>query len=377
MRNESKKEYIEAVRSRYLSATKKEKEIILNEVCLTCGYNRKYAIRVLNKKEENKKRKKSGRKKKYDSPEIFEALKSIWISTNLICSKRLVVAIPLWIDFYEGKLSEKNKKLLCEISASSIDRLLKPIRSRYGKKGLATTKPGSLIKKKVPIRTNQWDETRCGFIEADTVAHCGSSVAGDFVYTVNTVDIATGWIESRAVWGKGQKGVFEAIKSIEEALPFKIRGFDSDNGSEFLNWHLLSYFTKRKKRVQFTRSRAYQKNDNAHIEGKNWTHIRQYFGYHRFDNIKIVDLMNDLYCNEWSLFFNFFIPSSKITEKQREGAKIIKKHDTPKTPFQRLLDSKDVPKKVKTQLIKKRKQLNPFLLQKSIVRKIKAILELV
>ncbi len=377
MCNKSKKEFIEAIRSRYLVSSKKQKQLILDEVCLVCHYNRKYAIRVLNHKEKTKKPKKAGRKKKYNDPEIFTALKSIWISTNLICSKRLKSVIPLWIDFYQGSLSEENKKLLIQLSASTIDRLLRPIKSRFRKKGLATTKPGSLIKKKVPIRTNQWDETRPGFIEADTVAHCGGSVSGSFVYTVNTVDIATGWIESRAIWGKGQKGAFEAIKSIEQTLPFKIRGFDSDNGSEFLNWHLLAYFTKRKRPVQYTRSRAYRKNDNAHIEGKNWTHIRQYFGYHRFDDIKIVDLMNDIYINEWSSFFNFFIPSSKTIEKQRVGAKVIKKLDQPKTPFQRVLESESVPKKVKTDLIKRNKQLNPFSLQKAIAEKIKMILKLV
>ena len=377
MCNKSKKEFIEAIRSRYLVSSKKQKQLILDEVCLVCHYNRKYAIRVLNQKEKTKKPKKAGRKKKYNDPEIFTALKSIWISTNLICSKRLKSVIPLWIDFYQGSLSEENKKLLIQLSASTIDRLLRPIKSRFRKKGLATTKPGSLIKKKVPIRTNQWDETRPGFIEADTVAHCGGSVSGSFVYTVNTVDIATGWIESRAIWGKGQKGAFEAIKSIEQTLPFKIRGFDSDNGSEFLNWHLLAYFTKRKRPVQYTRSRAYRKNDNAHIEGKNWTHIRQYFGYHRFDDIKIVDLMNDIYINEWSSFFNFFIPSSKIIKKQRVGSKVIKKLDQPKTPFQRVLESESVPKKVKTDLIKRSKQLNPFSLQKAIAEKIKMILKLV
>jgi hypothetical protein len=184
MSNQSTQEYLDVIRERYLSSSKAEKQIILNEVIETCGYNRKYLIRVLNRKKKVSLTKKSGRKKKYDAPEILSALKSIWKSTNLICSKRLKLAIPLWIDFYEEELSDKNRKLLCELSASSIDRLLKPIRHRFEKKGLSTTKPGSLIKKQVPIKTNQWDETRPGFIEADTVAHCGSSVAGSFVYTV-------------------------------------------------------------------------------------------------------------------------------------------------------------------------------------------------
>lgn len=377
MSKESKQEYLNAIRARYLSSSKEEKQIILNEVCATCGYNRKYAIRILNRNPVNKTAKKSGRKKKYNNPEILIAIKSIWKSTNLICSKRLKIVIPLWLPYYKGKLSSSNRKLLEEISPATIDRLLKPIRNKFKKKGLSTTKPGSLIKKQVPIKTNQWDETRPGFIEADTVAHCGDSIAGSFVYTVNTVDIASGWIESRAIWGKGQMGAFKAIESIENSLPFKVRGFDSDNGGEFLNWHLLAYFTKRKRPVEYTRSRAYKKNDNAHIEGKNWTHIRQYFGYHRFDNRKIVDLMNDIYLNEWSLFFNFFIPSSKIISKERIGSKIIKKYDKPKTPFQRLLDSKDISKKTKVILIDKHKQLNPFELQEAIEKKIIALLKFI
>ena len=201
MSKESKKEYLATIRERYLQSSKEAKKIILDEVCAVCGYNRKYAIRVLNKKPEKKTPQKAGRKKKYNHPEIITAIKTIWKATNLICSKRLKTAIPIWLPFYEGKLTEENRNLLYEISPATIDRLLKPIRSKFKKKGLSTTKPGSLIKKQVPIKTNQWDESRPGFIEADTVAHCGNSVAGSFVYTVNTVDIATGWIECRAIWG--------------------------------------------------------------------------------------------------------------------------------------------------------------------------------
>lgn len=378
MSGQSKKEYLATIKSRYKNAGKKEKEKILDEFCSNCSYNRKYAIRLLNAKDKRKKqKKKSGRKKKYHNEEILAFIKTLWRSTNLICSKRLKTAIPLWLPYYEGELSEGNRKLLLEISAATIDRLLEPIRKKYKKIGLATTKPGSLIKKQVPIKTNQWDEKKPGFIEADTVAHCGNSVAGQFVYTVNTVDIATGWIESRAIWGKGQKGCFEAIRSIEKTLPFKILGFDSDNGGEFLNWHLLSYFTKRKQPVKYTRSRSYQKNDNAHIEGKNWTHIRQYLGYMRFENPVIVDFMNDLYENEWSYYFNFFIPSVKLISKERIDAKQKKKYDLPKTPFHRLVESNILTAKKKKELIRRSKTIDPFKLQKILEMKIKNILRCV
>lgn len=277
MSNSAKKEYLEQIRKRYFTATKIEKSLILDEFCTVCGYNRKYAIRLISKKDQ-KLNKRKGRPKKYCNPAIVSFLKDLWVVTNLACSKRLKAAIPLWLPFYvfhyENSLSEKQRELLLEISPRTIDRLLKRLKSKYKKFGLSTTKPGSLLKKQVPIKLNQWDESIPGFIEADTVAHCGSSVAGQFVYTLNVVDIASGWTEQRALWGKGKTGVFEALKNIREYLPFKVLGFDCDNGGELLNYMLLEYFTGQKNPVQYTRSREYKKNDNAHIEEKNWTHVR-------------------------------------------------------------------------------------------------------
>jgi hypothetical protein len=239
MSHKAKAEYLREIRPRYKSASKLEKENILDEFCEVCRYNRKYAIRLLNKEEnpqedQKKKPKKLGRPRCYHNAVIEHFLKVLLRSTNMICSKRLKEIIPIWLPFYEEqysvKLNELNKKKILNISPATIDRILSKARKKYSKHGLATTKPGKLLKKHVPIKTNQWDETRPGFIEADTVAHCDNSVAGMFVYTVNTVDIATGWTEARAIWGKGEKSCLEAIKSIEESLPFKIKGFDSDNG---------------------------------------------------------------------------------------------------------------------------------------------------
>lgn len=375
MSNKAKKEYLFELRKRYCSSSKAEKQIILDEFCKVCGYNRKYAIRLINSNHnKSKKSKKTGRPKKYNHPAILAFLKQLWVSSNLVCSKRLKVMIPIWLPFYDQPLTEQTKNLLLSISPATIDRVLSRIKRKYKKLGLSTTKPGSLLKKHIPIKTNQWDESRPGFIEADTVAHCGSSVSGSFIYTVNLTDIATGWTESRATWGKGKTGVFEAIKAIESSLPFKILGFDSDNGFEFLNAFLLAYLTKRK--IQFTRSREYQKNDNAHIEQKNWTHIRQYLGYHRFDNPQILPVLNQLYADQWSLFFNFFLPNAKLIDKRRDGSKIIKKHDPPKTPFQRILQSNYIKTSKKKKLLKLYKSLNPFLLQKSIKEQITSILNL-
>jgi len=198
---------------------------------------------------------------------IVNVLWDLWVTTNLPCSKRLKAIIPLWLPhFNKYILSEQVKQKLQRISPASIDRLIAPIRIKYNKRGKSTTKPGALLKKRIPIKTNQWDATISGFLEADTVAHCGNSVAGSFVYTINCVDIATGWTIQRAIWEKGEKGVVKAIADMENNLPFQIKGFDCDNGSEFLNWHLHKYLTNRKRPIQFTRSRAYHKNDNAHIE---------------------------------------------------------------------------------------------------------------
>ena len=297
------------------------------------------------------------------------------------CSKRLIVVIPLWLPHYPGGLSLNVIKPLMKISSSTIDRVLKHSRKKYKHVNISTTKPGTLLRNQIPIKTNQWEEFRPGFLEADTGAHCGGSMTGDYVNTVDFVDIATGWTEQRAIWGKGEVGVLEQIKDVEVSLPFPLRGFDSDNGGEFLNHHLLRHFTdnpQRKNLVQFTRSRAYKKDDNAHIEQKNYTHVRQFLGYRRFDNPKIVDLLNDLCKNEWRLYHNFFLPSVKLIEKERIRSKIIKKHDKPKTPYQRVLDadSSDVSDQDKHKLTQQSEYLNPFELKKIIDKKIQKILNL-
>jgi hypothetical protein len=372
----SKKEYLGQIRDRYKTASKNEKKLILDEFCEVCGYNRKYAIRLINSKSlPHQTKSRRGRKKHYTDPLIKKVLFDIWVATNLPCSKRLKALLPLWLPFYDDDIPDLVYLQLLSISPASIDRVMKPDRDRYTKRGLSTTKPGSLLKKKIPVKTDQWDETRPGFVEVDGVAHCGTSTAGMFAYTINCVDIATSWTEQRAVWGKGERGVMQSIVNIENSLPFDILGFDCDNGSEFLNWHLYRYFVQRNKPVAFTRSRPYRKNDNAHVEGKNWTHIRQYLGYERFDDIEIVEQLNDLYTTEWRLYFNFFIPSAKLIKKERVGSKVIKKYDQPKTPFQRIKDSSYIDQETKTELQKQFEQLNPFDLQKKMSNKIKRILK--
>lgn len=306
----------------------------------------------------------------------------IWLATDQMCSKKLKVVLPVWLPFYEegyGQLSQEVRERLLKMSHATIDRLLKPNKAKYKRRGLSGTKPGTLLKNQIPIRTDNWDITKPGFCEADTVAHCGNSLVGDFVWSLTMTDIFSGWTENRALWGKGSDGVLTQVKDIEKKLPFSLLGFDCDNGSEFLNYHLIRYFSNRPKSrlVQFTRSRPYRKNDNAHVEQKNWTHVRQLLGYDRFGNKAMVSLLNDLYSNECSLLKNYFSPVMKLISKERIDSKYRKKYDAPQTPYQRLLSCSDIPITDKQSLINTYKSLNPFVLRKSIEAKLKGIFKLV
>src|SRR5512138_1886521 len=377
---QSRREYLEAIRNRYRNSSRKEKSIILGEFCATCGYNRKYAIRLLRNKSPSPTNRKPGPALHYDKDQLLVPLKRIWFATDQMCSKKLKAAIPLWLPFYQKEydpLPPDVSQKLIDMSSATIDRLLKPLRAIY-KKGRCSTKPGTLLKNQIPIKTHNWDVTKPGYFEADTVAHCGNSMAGDFVFSLTFTDIFSGWTENRAVWGKGSQGVLRQIRNIEERIAFPILGFDCDNGSEFLNHHLVSYFTDRPKApVQFTRSRPYKKNDNAFVEQKNWTHVRQLLGYDRFDNPDLIPVINDLYISEWSLFNNYFCPTLKLKEKQRINSRYIKKYEPPQTPYQRLLDSTVVSDEAKRTLETIYKSLNPFKLKVNIDDKLKAVFHIV
>ena len=279
--------YLEAIHRRYRRASRAQKQLILDEFCAVCALNRKYAIRLLAQPlRRGRPRKRPGRRARYAHPQLLELLRRIWLACDQPCSKRLRAAIGLWLPHYErefGPLEPHVRVMAEQVSAASIDRLLKPVRAQTPRKGLAGTKPGSLLKTQIPIRTEHWDATVPGFVEADTVAHCGDSLAGNFAWSLTLTDIMSGWTEVRATWNKGAAGVLEQIRHIESRLPFRLRGFDCDNGSEFLNHHLVRYFTKRKTPVGFTRSRPYRKNDNAHVEQKNWSAVRQLLGYQRIE----------------------------------------------------------------------------------------------
>ena len=375
--------YLENVRKKYKNARRKEKSEIIAEVCAISGFHKKYAIRLLNQDSRSRtiKIESRGRPKIYQEQVYLEPLKRIWLATDQLCGKRLKMALPLWLPHYHkayGELDESIYQGLLQMGSATIDRLLAKVKVQ-SKRGLGGTKPGKILKKHIPIKTDQWDEAIPGFLEADTVAHCGTSLMGDFVWSLTMTDICSGWTENRAVWNKGAIGVVEQIKDIEKCLPFDILGFDCDNGSEFLNWHLMRYFSNEKgeQRVQFTRSRPYHSDDNAHVEQKNWTHVRQIFGYERFGNQAIVGLMNDLYKNEISLMNNYFLPNTKLKEKQRVEAKILKKHDKPATPYQRLMLSEHISQEKRQELISIYKSINPFELKKQIQKKLDLIFSLI
>lgn len=370
----SKREYLLAIWERYQRVGRRFKSKILDEFCAVCGYTRKYAIGLLSRKP-RRRRRKPGPRRRYDG-EVLEPLKAIWLAAEQLCSKRLKAALPLWLPFYEqerGPLAAPVRQKLLQMSAASIDRLLKKERARYRGKGLCGTRPGGLLKHQIPIRTDNDDVDRPGFLEADTVAHCGNSLIGDFIWSITFTDIFCQWTENRATWNKGAQGVLEQVKDVEVLLPFELLGFDVDNGSEFLCFHLWRYLLDRPRPVPLTRSRPYRKNDQAHVEQKNWTHVRQLLGYQRLERPELVPLINELY-RTWGLLHNFFCPNLKLLSKTRKGARTIRKYSLPQTPFQRLLESRHLSQEQKLKLQNQFQQLNPLQLKREIEEKLKLVL---
>ena len=373
----SKQEYLRRMRWRYARAQgRRYKSRLIEELIAVCGYSGKHAIALLNGRGGPRLLKRSGPRPIYPPEQVRLVLKRIWFGSDQLCGKRLKAALPEWLPHYEkeyGPLSLRLKEKLEKISAATIDRLLSPVRARSRPKGRGGTKPGRWLKNQIPLQTDQWDEHRPGFMEADTVAHCGNSLEGDFIWSLCFSDLATGWTELRAVWNKGAHGVMEAVRGMEQKLPFALLGFDCDNGSEFLNHHLWRYFARRKEPVQFTRSRPYHKNDNAHVEQKNWTHVRCLLGYDRLEKEELLGPINALYRDAWALYHNHFCPSMKLKEKRREGARQIKQHDAPKTPYERLLQSGALEGKKRAALQQQHALLNPFALKRQIEAGLKEI----
>ena len=359
--------YLSTIRERYQNAPKRQKKNILDEFCSVCGYSRKYAIRILNGSVEPRTQR-PGPKPTY-GPDIALHLATLWNAMNRMCSKKMVVALPLWLDFYK-EASWEQKELLKKVSASTIDRLLRPVRSPL-KKGKSTTSSASMIKSRIPIQLLDAEVTEPGFVEADTVSHCGDSAIGPFMSSLTITDLFSGWTENRAVWTKTAEGITAQVAKIEEVLPFMLTGFACDSGSEFINETLENHLKHRLRPVRFVRRRPYKKNDNAHVEQKNWTHVRGLFGYDRLDDPSDVLAMNEIYRAFWNPLWNFFTPVMKLKSKTKIGGKYKKTYDTPKTPYQRLLDHLGLLPHMKKKLRLQFEGKNPFSLKKELDLRLK------
>lgn len=303
-------------------------------------------------------------------------MEAIWEAANYPWSVRLKETIRVWIPWIRRRyrITSKMEEKLLSISPSTIDRHLKLKKNKLKRRLYGRTKPGTLLRHKIPVKTDTWDVKRPGFCELDLVSHCGGCGSGEFIYSLNLTDIYSGWVETQAVLGKGEIGVLKALERISQVLPFKILGIDSDNGSEFINHHLWSYCEAGS--IQFTRSRPYKKDDNAHIEQKNWTHVRKFMGWDRYDSPEALEAMNDLYKNELPLFMNLFQPSVKLIKTIRKGSRRKRIYDKPQTPLDRLLSSKHLNKRKREELKTRREGLDPFSLSETINKKLECIWDL-
>jgi transposase InsO family protein len=377
MSHRSRWEYFRAVYARYRQAERRQKQVILDEFCANTGYNRKYAIRLLNGPVPERVRP-PGRRRRvptYSSATIA-VLARLWEAAGYPWSVRLKALVSLWSPWIQKRfrLTAGVQRQLQAISARQIDRRLRERKQRQKRRLYGRTRPGALLKHQVPVKTDAWDVRVPGFTEVDLVSHSGNAASGDFAYSLNVTDIHTTWTETRALLGKGEAAVVQAFESIQAALPFRLLGIDSDNGSEFINWHLGRWCYGRD--IQWTRSRPYKKDDNAHIEQKNWTHVRKLLAWDRYDTPPAVEAINDLYQNELRLWMNLFQPSVKLLKKVRVGSRVRRLYGPPQTPLDRVLASGVLEPGQIEALRALRRGLDPFELACVIQRKLERIYDL-
>ena len=394
LRMNERKAVTREVAKRYQKGSKKQRGKILDEFTAITGYNRTYASHILSNWGREvflrrggetvavifgvaRRKTKKHRQRHYDN-KVLNVLRSIWMISDYLCGKRLAPLlkeiIPRLEKFREIKLDAKTRKKLLRISPATIDRLLRGDKKKLMLKSRARTKPGTLLKHQIPIRTfSEWDELRPGFAEVDLVGHVGGDAHGEFAYTLNLTDVCTGWAEMEAIRNRAQKWAFEAITTIEAKLPFTLLGLDSDNDSAFINAHLLKYCDERQ--ITFTRSRPYRKNNNCFVEQKNYSVVRRAVGYLRHDTAEELDTLNELY-RHLRLYVNFFQPVMKLKEKTRIGSRVKKRYDTPKTPYQRVRESKHIDSAIKKRLKRQYEKLNPAELKRTITKLQNKLMEL-
>ncbi len=371
----SRQEYLGVMRKKYKRLKKhqkKEHSQLLSDVVDITGYHRTYAS-VLLRSPPPKRTIRKQRSARY-STETKQTVLLLWHAASDICAERLQPFIPellaKLVTCGELTVAPETESQLKHISLATVKRIVSHEKRRSIIRIGGTTKPGSLLKRQISVRYGRWDETKPGWCETDTVAHCGETLVGTFIYSLNLTDVATSWSEQVALMGKGERAAVTGIEDARKRLPFKLLGIDSDNGSEFINWHMARYAKKNK--LTFTRSRPYRKNDQAHVEQKNWTAIRQLVGYQRMDTVAQLDLLNDLYANEWRLYLNFFQPTMKVKEtiKDQATGKKTKRYYQAQTPYQRLMSHKGVSDEQKAMLQSQYDSLNPLQLQREIQRKL-------
>jgi hypothetical protein len=379
MKRSSRRDYLRRIYPRYRQASAAEKRRILDEFCANCGYHRKYAIRLLNgpppEARPARVPRRHPRRPTY-GPRLISILRAIWEAADYPWSVRLKALLPQWLPWIRRhfRLTLALEQQLLHISTRSIDYRLRADKRRVRRHLYGRTKPGTLLKHHIPVKTDRWETQAPGFTEVDLVSHSGNSATGEFCYSLNLTDLHTTWTEARAVLGKGQEGVRQALEQMRQALPFPLQGIDSDNGSEFINDHLYRYCQAQA--IQFTRGRPYKKDDNAHIEQKNWTHVRRLLGYARYDSISALEAINDLYGNELRLFQNLFLPSVKLAGKLRVGSHYRRRYQAPCTPLQRLLARSQADPAQVAHLQCLRDSLDPFQLSQTIQSKLERIYRL-
>lgn len=374
MSKKSIDEYTEKLRERYSRMTgRKARGKILDEYIGVTGFERKYAIKVLGRtRRKSSAKSQRGKKAKY-KPAVGKALEELWWAMDQPCGKRMRDMIPLWLDDFKG-VDQSTKEGLLQMSPATIDRWLAPRKVAGAKKRLPPRSENA-VKALVEIRAQSWDKNEPGWTEIDTVAHCGGDMSGSFIWTLTSVDIASGWSEVRPVWNRGQHTTLQGVEAITEAQPFDLRGIDSDNGGEFVNHHL--YRWAKEKKIKQTRSRPYRKNDQAHVEQKNYTHVRQLLGYDRLGHQELIEPLRAL-LEKWSLFKNLYCVTMEQISKTREGSKEIRRHaKTNRTPAQRLLDSGKITSGQRAWIEEQKARTNPFEMKKEIEKQLRELWKMV
>jgi len=348
---------------------------MLDEFCRISRYHRKYAIALLRRKGGDDGERKRRRRGVTYSAEAMRVVEKVWRGAGYPWSQRLKALLPLWLPWMrqDRSISPSVEKQVLAISARQMDRRLASKKRSLKRRLYGRTKPGTLLRRQIPVKVVSWDVREPGYSEIDLVSHSGPSASGEFVHSLNLTDIHLGWCEGRAILGRGEAGVVAALDEIRRALPFRLRAIDSDNGSEFINHHLVAYCHRHG--LQFTRGRPCKKDDNAHIEQKNWTHVRRIFGWDRYDSPEAAAAMNDLYGGDLRRMMNLFQPSVKLVERCRTGSRLTRRYDTAKTPLDRLVDfykGRLLPDTVR-QLVAWRHRTDPFELAAGIERKLNGL----